>query len=66
MVAFGDLRVDRAGPGYSLTFAGPGLAGATSAAFAVAAGRPAQLGVVQQPAVAYTGFPAPAFVVQAR
>ncbi len=56
VATFGDLSVNRSGSGYALAAAAPSLAGATSTAFAVAAGAPSQLAyTVEPPASAVAG-----------
>ncbi len=52
VATFSDLSINRAGSGYTLAASATGLAGATSAAFDVAAAGGAQLGIVTQPAAA--------------
>ena len=54
---FTDLSIDKAGKGYTLTASAPGLTGATSVAFDVAADRAARLLFSTQPGPAVAGAP---------
>jgi uncharacterized repeat protein (TIGR01451 family) len=49
VATFGDLRIDKAGDGYTLTATASGLAGATSDAFDITAATATQLAFGQQP-----------------
>ena len=64
VATFPCLRINRSGRGYTLRAAVAGLAGATSTAFDVLAGRPARLVFLRQPSNANVGEPvAPAVQV---
>jgi hypothetical protein len=56
-VSFPGLTIDRAGAGYTLTASAAGLGPATTAAFDVAAGPPAALVFLSQPASVQAGAP---------
>jgi hypothetical protein len=55
VATFGDLGINRTGTGYTLTAAGTGLTGATSAAFNVTPGDPAVLAFAVQPSNTVAG-----------
>jgi len=55
VATFANLSIERAGNGYTLTASAPGLAGATSGAFAIAAGAATRLGFTVHPSNARTG-----------
>ncbi len=67
LATFNNLSIDQVGVGYTLTASAPGLAGATSAAFNIAAGAPALLVFVQQPTNTVAGSTVtPAVTVEVR
>jgi hypothetical protein len=67
VAVFGDLSIDRAGVGYTLSATAPALAGAASAAFEVTAGQADRLAFTVQPTPATAGASiAPAVQVTAR
>lgn len=67
VASFSTLSIDKSGTGYTLTASAPGLPDALSAAFAIAAGAPAQLAFVVQPRATAAGAPiAPAVQVAAQ
>ncbi|HYL55487.1 MAG TPA: hypothetical protein VEU73_07910 [Gemmatimonadales bacterium] len=67
VATFSALSVDKAGTGYALTAAAPGLAAATSTAFDIAVGPAARLAFTVQPSNANVGATiAPAVQVTAR
>src|SRR5205809_933465 len=55
VATFANLSIERAGNGYTLTASAPGLAGATSGAFAIAAGAATRLSFTVHPSNARTG-----------
>jgi hypothetical protein len=55
VVTFSDLSLNKAGTGYTLVATTNGLAGATSAGFAVTAGMPSRLAVTSQPSTTAAG-----------
>src|SRR6266576_1319427 len=55
VATFANLSIERAGNGYTLTASAPGLVGATSGAFAIAAGAATRLGFTVHPNNARTG-----------
>src|SRR5207248_326883 len=57
VASFANLSLDKAAAGYTLAASSTGLAGATSAAFNVTPGAPAQLAFATQPSIAQTGSP---------
>ena len=67
VATFSGLTIDSAGTGYGLTASASGLTGASSSAFAIAAGAPAQLAFTALPASATVGTVlTPAITVIAR
>jgi hypothetical protein len=55
VATFNNLRIDRAGSGYTLTASASGLTSATSNSFAITAGTAARLEFVQQPTTTPSG-----------
>jgi hypothetical protein len=55
VATFSDLTLNKAGTGYTLVATTSGLAGATSAAFAVTAGMPSRLAITGQPSTTAAG-----------
>jgi len=55
VATFSDLRIDKAGVGYTLSATAPGLSGSTSAAFTIAPGTATQLAFTVQPATTTAG-----------
>jgi len=55
VATFSNLRIDRAGTGYTLTASADGLTGATSTAFAITAGSATKLVFISQPTDAIAG-----------
>jgi hypothetical protein len=66
VASFGNLRIDKAGAGYTLTASANGLTDATSAAFDVAVGLAAKLVFSTQPATTVAGTPIATFTVTAQ
>ena len=66
VATFTGLSLNRAGSGYTLAAASPGLPGATSTAFDVTPGTPAALSFSVQPGNAVAGGAIPAFQVEVR
>ncbi len=69
VATFTGLSIPKAGAGYTLTAASPGMAAATSSAFEITAGPPARLAFVTQPSGCRAGWvilPAPRVAVQDR
>ena len=67
VAAFSDINIDEAGAGYTLTASATGLAGATSAAFAITPGPATQLAFTVQPSTTNAGVViAPSVQVTAR
>jgi hypothetical protein len=57
VATFGNLTIDKAGTGYTLTAAATGLTGAATAAFNVVPGAPTHLGFGLQPGATVAGAP---------
>lgn len=57
VASFSHLRLDKAGPGYTLTATASGLAGETSMPFTIAAGAASQLVFLTEPSPTPSGWP---------